>query len=1081
MRKGFWAAVAANLLLVSACTDNTPNDGTSDPQPAGPTKPTPTQASQEREIRGGRVHNVMIKGMSDANSDPAHLIAAVQADLRGRLGAVNATDFVEQHRNTQATKTGARLQFVTMRQTVNGVPIEETYLHVGVRYDATGARLVSSGYRVFENVAVDTRATISHDRAVALAQQSLRLRTPVAPNTDALVIHKLDGHLQLAYALTFPGVHKRSFVIASGKQQGRVVSIESRVFDTNGTVSAPVVSGGAPGGAGTASSKALGNAKVAGGATSVFANATGQYSINVPNGTALASTLNGRASIISDQGSGNLSATGTANGATTDLTFAASSEFPLAQTTAYYYVDQVRTFLEANGMDSALFGAPLATLTNENDTCNAFYSPFDRNINFFRSGGGCNNSAIDTVIAHEYGHFVDDFNGGIEDGGLSEGWGDLLACLFTKTAPVGFDLFPGEAIRSCQNNYIYPPGGFDEVHNLGQAWAGFGWDARTQLIAALGEAQGDALARALILPSFQSNAPDIPNAAREVFLRDDDDGDLSNHTPHWDQLIIAANNHGLAFAIDPDNTAPAPVTNLAITDVKATQVKLTWTATGDDGNVGQAATYDVRWSTQPITAANFAAATPAPVAAPKTAGSPETATITVPPETTIYVAMEVADEQFNTSTLSNVATATTPAGTIVYQEGAEGDTSGWTTTGLWHVTTAKASEGTHSFWYGQESTGNYNTGATNSGDLTSPIIDLSTAAGPLLVIDRFVNVEPDPYDATEVTVIDADDASHTLTFGKDTAFTNGAFTSRVLALTGFDNKRIRLKFHFDTIDSFANSTDGWFVDNLRILASQSTEQCEHGVCEVGPALDPECSTCASNVCDVDSFCCLVTWDSICVAEAQQLCDGACSTCGNGTCDAGETPTSCPQDCTPTCAHDVCEPGVPLDQACDSCATTVCAEDPFCCSVFWDRICVQESETLCGKVCEGCAHDECNVGGPLANNCDACATSVCAADPYCCTTAWDTRCVQEAANGCGLTCETCSHSLCNAGTALENECDPCVTSVCAADPYCCNNTWDQRCVDEAQTTCGLQCLGDREAAASGTPARALPERARPEIR
>src|SRR5262249_54281527 len=152
------------------------------------------------------------------------------------------------------------------------------------------------------------------------------------------------------------------------------------------------------------------NTSVAGGGTQVSASTSGAYTINVPNGTPLTATLNGKASTVFDQFGTTISATGTAiNGGVTDLPFTSSTEEGLAQVTAYYFVDQVRSFLEQNGMDPALFGTPLPTLTNENNICNAFYDPSARDINFFHSGGGCNNSAIDTVIAHEYGHFVDDF------------------------------------------------------------------------------------------------------------------------------------------------------------------------------------------------------------------------------------------------------------------------------------------------------------------------------------------------------------------------------------------------------------------------------------------------------------------------------------------------------------------------------------------------------------------------------------------------------------------------------------------------------------------------------------------------
>src|SRR5581483_7322413 len=111
---------------------------------------------------------------------------------------------------------------------------------------------------------------------------------------------------------------------------------------------------------------------------------------------------------------------------------------------------------------------------------------------------------------------------------------------------------------------------------------GFVWDVRTNLMASLGAAAGDALTRALILPAFQSNAPDIPTAVREVFLRDDNNGDLSDHTPHWDALRAAADRHGLGFVVETDTIAPAQVTDLAIATTDATQITVRWTAPGDD-------------------------------------------------------------------------------------------------------------------------------------------------------------------------------------------------------------------------------------------------------------------------------------------------------------------------------------------------------------------------------------------------------------------------------------------------------------------------------------------------------------------
>ena len=41
------------------------------------------------------------------------------------------------------------------------------------------------------------------------------------------------------------------------------------------------------------------------------------------------------------------------------------------------------------------------------------------------------------------------------------------------------------------------------------------------------------------------------------------------------------------------------------------------------------------------------------------------------------------------------------------------------------------------------------------------------------------------------------------------------------------------------------------------------ETCEHGVCEEGAALSPDCDSCAATVCAEDSFCCESSWDDAC--------------------------------------------------------------------------------------------------------------------------------------------------------------------------------------------------------------------------
>jgi len=54
-----------------------------------------------------------------------------------------------------------------------------------------------------------------------------------------------------------------------------------------------------------------------------------------------------------------------------------------------------------------------------------------------------------------------------------------------------------------------------------------------------------------------------------------------------------------------------------------------------------------------------------------------------------------------------------------------------------------------------------------------------------------------------------------------------------------------------------------------------TSSCSHSVCTTGGPLVNGCSSCTSTVCGYDSYCCNVSWDSLCVSEAQRDCPGAC--------------------------------------------------------------------------------------------------------------------------------------------------------------------------------------------------------------
>jgi hypothetical protein len=137
-----------------------------------------------------------------------------------------------------------------------------------------------------------------------------------------------------------------------------------------------------------------------------------------------------------------------------------------------------------------------------------------------------------------------------------------------------------------------------------------------------------------------------------------------------DDLRLHANSPFQGFGLldtptgNVDPNPPSAVTNLSAAGPTSSSVNLSWSATGDDANVGIANYYDIRYSTSSITSANWNSATPVTGEPnPASPGTNQTMTVSgLSANTTYYFAMNVADEVNNMSGLSNVASATTTPG-----------------------------------------------------------------------------------------------------------------------------------------------------------------------------------------------------------------------------------------------------------------------------------------------------------------------------------------------------------------------------------------------------------------------------------
>ncbi|MFT5429744.1 MAG: fibronectin type 3 domain-containing protein, partial [Myxococcota bacterium] len=111
-------------------------------------------------------------------------------------------------------------------------------------------------------------------------------------------------------------------------------------------------------------------------------------------------------------------------------------------------------------------------------------------------------------------------------------------------------------------------------------------------------------------------------------------------------------------AVHVDSVAPAAISDLGLArGPEQGDVVLTWSAVGDDGGVGIATAYEVRYSTVEHTADNWALATvwTTNIPIPSATGTAETITLTgLAPGQLYHVSVRVLDELGNASGISNI-------------------------------------------------------------------------------------------------------------------------------------------------------------------------------------------------------------------------------------------------------------------------------------------------------------------------------------------------------------------------------------------------------------------------------------------
>ncbi len=202
-------------------------------------------------------------------------------------------------------------------------------------------------------------------------------------------------------------------------------------------------------------------------------------------------------------------------------------------------------------------------------------------------------------------------------------------------------------------------------------------------------ADGDWLARVTYAETQRSSSLEIPYILLEetpVQLDTSGYGEFdipSNHTTFTVVVSSLSYGHGTSISnatmtyrigilpgpasyIVSDTIPPDPVTDLSVAGVSDDRVSLWWTAPGDDGKEGMAASYELRYATSPLTIESFPQGfLVGNLSFPKAPGTIETLVpANLPESSTLYFLLKITDDAGHESWSNMVSATNGPADVI---------------------------------------------------------------------------------------------------------------------------------------------------------------------------------------------------------------------------------------------------------------------------------------------------------------------------------------------------------------------------------------------------------------------------------
>ncbi len=295
----------------------------------------------------------------------------------------------------------------------------------------------------------------------------------------------------------------------------------------------------------------------------------------------------------------------------------------------------------------------------------------------------------------------------------------------------------------------------------------------------------------LILPESQ------PDQVISMLIADDDDGNLTNGTPHYTEICTGAANHGFDCATligtSPEISVVPSSYDLTVyagaSAVSDLVIENVGTGTLDYSLVGM----------QPFYTKSSAVVTERGTGrrrAPAAGGDRTGAFL---------------------RSLPDAGKRTT----LTFSDDMESGQGGWTTTlldgttdDLWHLVTTDCHSPTHAWWCGSDSSGTYATGNHVSTALVSPEIDLTGALAPLVLEYYEIYFTEPSWDFCNVDI--STDGGGSWIELRSTSGMSGGWNLVSIDLSPYAGETVHIRFHFDSTDGLYNDYAGWWVDDVDV-------------------------------------------------------------------------------------------------------------------------------------------------------------------------------------------------------------------------------------------------------------------------